>query len=122
MRNLTGLVEEVEQESGNGVRHHRAFGSQDAIACHVDPSHPQDVLKLRGVAHCDLEEENRLTKREVSVLPYLSLLQEVLTRVACIELVRDHAELPTVHFGNEPLRRRIDLDPFHAYFRRTPHP
>jgi hypothetical protein len=82
----------------------------------------QDVLELRGVAHRDLEEEDRFMSRQVGVLPHLLLLQEVLAHITGVELVRNDAHVPPVGFGNEFFRQGIEFNLLHTYLRRAPDP
>src|SRR6201989_417333 len=104
MRELSGLVTQVQQEGCDGVRHRRAFGSQHAITVYMLAPHVQGAGELRSVARIDLEEDDRLARRDMIILSLLRLFSPVFIGVPAVATVSYDPDRAFTGLVNYPLR------------------
>src|SRR5205085_792212 len=119
VRNLIGAVAQVEQESGNRVRHRRGFGAQHAVAVYVYAFDRHHIVELRRIADFDFEKSNRVFLGDVIVGALLDLFIVVLGHVAALATVGDDANLAATDLVNDRFRALIQLDVLDAQFRRA---
>src|SRR5262245_19297649 len=65
VRNLTGFISYVEQESRDRVGNRRADAAQDVMAVHVHAAHDEVAAELGRVTKPHLEEQHAIARRQM---------------------------------------------------------
>jgi hypothetical protein len=103
VRELARFVTQVQEKGCQRIRNSRAFRSQHAIAVNIIARHAQHARELGSVAGADLEEDDRLARRDVIILALLFLFPFILAGITAITAISDDANRAFARFVNNRL-------------------